>query len=456
MCWGSNRNGQLGNDTTSDSSTPVEVVGLGSGVVAIAAGSVHTCALTSAGGVKCWGRNDQGQLGDGTTTERRHPVDVTGLSSGVASIVAGHRQNCALTRSGRVHCWGRTYRSTPMDIVGLDTGVTAVTAGAVHDCALTRSGQVSCWGGNAYGQLGDGSTRYRPTPTRVANLPRGVIAVSASNSRTCAVTRAGGIKCWGLNTGAAAGPAVRTRSRIPVDVDESVHQTITLRPSTNAAPLAEGSTVTFTATVSPLGRSGVVTTVRFVVKQRIGERLVPVEQDVGADPSGRAILDWTFTKAGAWNVIAWAPANDGYTASMWSPSYDFRVVPAEAHGVTPILAFLGSETSKYPGTGDPVINYWLGVTNWQEFSPGLFVAAPDLPPCGLNAASRATVRALVAPSTLLNEWCSLRNPREMERFGFYLLTASPQPARVYIEIVDRLSNLTYRSNVVTVSPPPGS
>jgi hypothetical protein len=297
------------------------------------------------------------------------------------------------------------------------------------------------------------------------NLPRGVIAVSASNSRSCAVTRAGGIKCWGLNTGAAAGPAVRTRSRIPVDVDESVHQTITLRPSTNAGPLAEGSTVTFTATVTPLGRSGVTTTVRFVVRQPVEvvvngatyQRLVTVAQrDVRADASGQAILEWTLEEAGSWNVIAWAPANDRYTASMWSPSYDFHVVPAEAYGATPILAFLGSETSKYPGTGDPVINYWLGVTNWKEFAPGLFVAAPDLPPCGLNAASRATVRALVAPSTLLNEWCSLRNPREMERFGFYLLKGAPQPARVYIEIVDRLSNFTYRSNVVTVSPPPGS
>ena len=120
---------QLGDGTTTDRLTPVEVVGLASGVVAVAAYWRHTCALTAAGGVKCWGRNDYGQLGDGTTTGRLTPVDVAGLASGVAGLAAGGFHTCALTAAGGVKCWGyngqgqvgdgtTTQRSTPVEVVG--------------------------------------------------------------------------------------------------------------------------------------------------------------------------------------------------------------------------------------------------------------------------------------------------------------------------------------------------
>ena len=228
-CWGYNYFGGLGDGTTTNRSKPVDVSGLTSSVQAIATGSEYTCALTTGGGVKCWGYNSYGQLGDGTTTDRWTPVDVNGLTSGIKAVATGFDHACALTISGGVKCWGYNYsrqlgdgttinRLMPVDVSGLTSGVQAISAGASHTCALTISGGVKCWGANDYGGLGDGTTINRWMPVDVSGLTSGVQAIAAGLASTCALTTTGGVKCWGWNDRGQLGDGTTFTRLTPVDV----------------------------------------------------------------------------------------------------------------------------------------------------------------------------------------------------------------------------------------------
>ena len=245
-CWGLNDFGGLGDGTTMDRLTPVFVKGLESGVVALAAGDYHTCALTAVGGVKCWGYNGVGGLGDGTTTDRLTPVFVNGLRSGVVAIAAGNHHTCALTKVGGAKCWGAnaggqlgdgttTDRLTPVFVNGLNSGVAAITTGKTyHTCALTKAGGAKCWGANDDGQLGDGTTTQRLTPVFVNGLNSGVAAIAVGGHHTCALI-AGGAKCWGRNWKGQLGDGTTTDRLTPVNVK---------RPRGGVAALSAGGQYT--------------------------------------------------------------------------------------------------------------------------------------------------------------------------------------------------------------------
>lgn len=234
-CWGANYGGQLGDGTTTARRTPGDVSGLTSGVAKFALGGIHACALTMTGGVKCWGVNESGQLGDGSTTMRLTPVDVVGLSAGVEQLAVGGEFSCAVLTVGGVKCWGanasgqlgdgsKTNRVTPENVYGLSgaaqqpTSVAQLTTGNAHACVLEFNGGVQCWGFNYGGQLGDGTKTDRTTAQVVLGLTSGVKQISTGGHHTCAVTASGGAKCWGNNNSGPLGDGTTTDRTTPVDV----------------------------------------------------------------------------------------------------------------------------------------------------------------------------------------------------------------------------------------------
>jgi alpha-tubulin suppressor-like RCC1 family protein len=244
-CWGLNDYGQLGRGSSTGigdySATPADVTGLTSGVVAIAAGYRHACAVMATGRVKCWGDGEFGQTGDTTacdawTDDRFSPVDVLGLNDAL-SIDAGNDHTCALTRTGVVKCWGDNgYGQVGNGAMGanvcgpstagvnLGSSAVSLSVGGQFTCAVLSGGTVKCWGRNHWGQLGDGTTTNRVAPVSVTGLT-GVTAVESGDTHNCARLSAGNVKCWGSNAYGEIAQATGTMAMAPVDVASTVNNT---------------------------------------------------------------------------------------------------------------------------------------------------------------------------------------------------------------------------------------
>jgi alpha-tubulin suppressor-like RCC1 family protein len=225
-CWGRNNAGQLGDNSTTNlsddhQSAPVAVAG-GLTFTKISAGALHTCALTATGTPYCWGANGRGALGDGTTTNRPVPTAVGGgLSFGLITT-GGYRfgLTCAVTTNGDAYCWGENdvgqlgigtteeVHGTPAAVAG-GIAFASLDVAATHVCGVSTAGAGYCWGANVLGSLGDASTVQRSTPTAVtgglafARIVGG--GFSNVNAHTCGFTTAGKAYCWGDNEVGALG-----------------------------------------------------------------------------------------------------------------------------------------------------------------------------------------------------------------------------------------------------------
>ncbi len=271
QCWGYNNYGQLGNNSTTDSSTPVRVVGVGgagylAGVTQISAGKYHTCAVVSSGAVYCWGQNVYGQLGNNSTNNSSTPVQVhTGNNTyltNVTQVGSGGGQTCALRTDNTVYCWGRnafgdvgdnttTQRQMAVQVrvsaAAYLTNAVQIAIGANHSCARLSDGTVRCWGYNVYGEIGDNTTTNRSVAVLVVGASGsgtlgGVSSISSGRFHTCALISDSSIYCWGDNENGELGDGTNTSRSLPVRAGDIANAlTVTAGEYHSCAALADGT-----------------------------------------------------------------------------------------------------------------------------------------------------------------------------------------------------------------------
>lgn len=363
LCWGSNQTGQLGDRTHNSRATASPVLNADgsplTGIQAITAGNGHTCALTTAGGVLCWGTGQWGQLGNGTWNSSNAPVSVTGLTSGVKQIAAAEAHTCAVTTGGAVKCWGaNTYgqlgdgtvyrQPTPVDVSGLSSGMDVVATGVGHTCVRAADGSARCWGWNQHGQLGDNTPENRLTPAYVvrvdgmsvasrviciqttlqgtrcaagATVPdmyRDVTAVAYAEEHSCLLTSAGGVRCWGANTHGQLGDGTNKNRATPIDVSGLASGVHAVTAGTNfSCALGDWGNVACWG----LGAMGQLGTEGLYVEKWLPAPVLFLGGVVMIDAGytfACVLLDYGGVKC--WGRNAFGELGDGTHSQRWSPT----------------------------------------------------------------------------------------------------------------------------------------
>ena len=239
-CWGDNRYGQLGDGTRHYALRPTAVDGLQNKVASVSVGARHSCALLMDGSVRCWGDNSYGQLGveliGGVPVKSSViPLPVLGLTQGVLAIAAGNFHTCAI-REGDMLCWGDNSRGQlgntlkgktpiPVPVQGIHQNSAEVIAGGFHTCALVQS-KMKCWGANQVGQLGNGLRVDTDYPVDVEEMDGTIQDIYARADQTCALFTTGRAKCWGYNAfGQLGNLSTETQLKpIEIQVDSAIRE----------------------------------------------------------------------------------------------------------------------------------------------------------------------------------------------------------------------------------------
>ena len=439
-CWGSNSKGQLGDDQDSGtySHKPVYVKNyddtLLSDAIAVSTGERHSCALTSGGGVKCWGYNFPGCLGDnsindrhkavvvttnggvkcwglnthgqlgndkaaGTETRSMTPVDVTGLSSGVATISAGHDHTCAVLANGTAKCWGGNNsgqlgndppatdwvsHDTPVAVESLSNAA-AVAAGREHTCALLNDGSMKCWGYNAYGQLGKGSTGGSRETNYLAASVSGIgsgsstAAIAAGNNHSCAAFSDWSVKCWGYNSNGQLGDNSTDNRNTPVNVDglPYVPPAYSISgwvadghsfPISDTTITADGTVASLTDSNGDYTLTGLLTGTYTLTPTKNGYSFTPVTRTVTVPPDAH---DVNFFAPVRWTLMVYLDADNNLDDVGWINFNDLE--SAADNGNVNILVVwdrINTESAyyevQYDTDPDQAVNYTENVNAWLK------------------------------------------------------------------------------------------
>lgn len=237
-CWGDNRLGQLGTGNTQSSSRPVRIPALDGKVAKAATGSGHVCVQTNEGGLLCWGRNVDGELGVGDTSMRTTPTRVD-IGRPSERLTTGGGFSCARGTDATLFCWGGNAlgqlgigstigQTVPVEVKNISGRIGRIAAGGAHACAFTEDdGQVWCWGDNRVGQLGTGDTEKRLVPTAVKGTSfRSVRTneLAGGGSHTCALRDDNTLWCWGGNRYGQLGTGDTEPRTAPVQILSGVSQ----------------------------------------------------------------------------------------------------------------------------------------------------------------------------------------------------------------------------------------
>ena len=390
-CWGANWYGQLGDGTITNSMTPVAVTSgalAGKTVTNITASYYHTCAVLLDGTAACWGVNDYGQLGTGTTTNSRIPVAVTSgalTNKIVTNITASYYHTCAVLSDGTAACWGANWygqlgnghnsSNTPVAVTGgalAGKTVTNITAGYAHTCAVLSDGTAACWGGNDYGQLGTGASSSTPVAvTSGALAGKTVTNITASQYHTCAVTSDGTAACWGYNNYGQLGNGTTTTSNTtqtttPVAVTMSNGFAFLASGESSMVGVSDGSFVAGEPPTVPLsvvaGVSGRVFMATWMAPVDAGAGPVTGYRSQYSYDAGRtwsAGSGWSTRRSGSFTVprdgyvLVRVQAKNAASESSWAVSAS-EVLITTALSVPSVTKSNVTVTFQTP-SGDPVV-----------------------------------------------------------------------------------------------------